>query len=149
MKRLLLLVAAAFALAWPVSAQAVATTESFPFETYVFACNGDLIYLSGTLLVVTTETATASGGFVYSSHFQPQGIRGVDLATGTTYIGTGLTRDISVIAPSGGFTTTFVNQFHIQATAGAESYIVSEIFHITYNANGELRAYVDNFRFIC
>jgi hypothetical protein len=149
MKKLLLLVAAMVALAWPTSAEAAATTESFPFETYVVACNGDLIYLSGTLLVVFTETATPSGGFVFSAHFQPQGIQGVDLVTGTTFIGTGLTRDLLVVAPSGGFTETFVNEFHIQATAGEESYIVSEVFHVTVNANGELTAFVDNFKATC
>jgi hypothetical protein len=149
MKKLLLFLATTLALALPVNAQAAATTESFQFETDVLACNGDLIHLSGTLLVVFTETATPSGGFVFSSHFQPQGIKGVDLVTGTKFIGTGLTRDLVVITPAGGFTEAFVNQFHIQATTGAESFIVSEVFHITVNANGELTAFVDNFRATC
>jgi hypothetical protein len=149
MKKLLILVAATVAFALPVSAQAAATVESVPFEADVLVCNGDVIHLSGTLLIVFTETATPSGGFVFSAHFQPQGLMGVDLVTGTRFIGTGLTRDIVVVSPAGGFTETFVNQFHIQATKGAESFIVSEVFHITANANGEITAFVDNFRATC
>jgi hypothetical protein len=149
MKKLLILVAATMALALPVSAQAAASVEQVPFDADVLACNGDVIHLSGTLLVVFTETATPSGGFVFSAHFQPQGVMGVDLVTGTKFIATGLTREITVVSPAGGFTDTFVNQFHIQATRGAESFIISEVFHITANANGEITAFVDNFRATC
>lgn len=149
MKKLLILVVATVALVSPVAAQAAATTERVPFEADVLACNGDVIHLSGTLLVVFTETATPSGGFVFSAHFQPQGVKGVDLVTGTKFIATGLTRDIVVVSPAGGFTETFVNQFHIQATTGEESFIVSQVFHITANANGDITAFVDNFRATC
>jgi hypothetical protein len=149
MKKLLILVAATVALALPVSAQAAASVERVPFDTDVLACNGDVIHLSGTLLVVFTETATPSGGFIFSAHFQPQGVKGVDLVTGTKFIATGLTREITVLSPPGGFTDTFVNRFHIQATRGEESFIISELFHITANANGEITAFVDNFRATC
>jgi hypothetical protein len=53
-----------------------------------------------------------------------------------------------LVAPRG-FTDAFVNQFHIQATTGEESFIVSEVLHITVNANGDLTASVDNFRATC
>lgn len=149
MRKLLLLLVATAALAAPVAAQASATTEKVPFDADVLACNGDVIHISGTLLSIFTETATPSGGFVVSSHFQPQGIKGVDLTTGTPYAATGLTRDILVVSPKGGSTETFVNQFHIQATRGAESFIVSEVFHVTVNANGDVTASVDNFSSTC
>jgi hypothetical protein len=149
MKKLLILVAALATLASPVSAQAAASVEQVPFEADVLACNGDVIHLSGRLLVVFTETATPSGGFMFSAHFQPQGVMGVDLVTGTRFIATGLTREITVLSPPGGFTDAFVNQFHIQATTGEESFIVSEVLHITVNANGDLTASVDNFRATC
>jgi hypothetical protein len=58
MKKLLILVAALATLASPVSAQAAASVEQVPFEADVLACNGDVIHLSGRLLVVFTETAT-------------------------------------------------------------------------------------------
>ena len=149
MRKLLLLLVTTAALAMPVAAQASATTEKVPFDADVLACNGDVIHISGTLLSIFTVTTTPSGGFVVSSHFQPQGIKGVDLTTGTPYVATGLTRDILVVSPSGGSTETFVNRFHIQATRGAQSFIVSEVFHITVNANGDVTAFVDNFSSTC
>ena len=149
MRKLLVLLITIAALAMPIAAQASATTERVPFDADVIACNGDTIHISGTLLAVFTETTTPSGGFVVSSHFQPQGIKGVDLTTGTKYIATGLTRDILVVSPAGGITETFVNRFHIQATTGAESFIVSEVFHITVNPNGDVTAFVDNFSSTC
>ena len=149
MRKVLVLLITIAALAMPLAAQASATTEKVPFDANVTACNGDVIHISGTLLSIFTETTTPSGGFIVSSHFQPQGIMGVDLTTGTRYVATGLTRDILVTSPSGGSTETFVNRFHIQATSGAESFIVSEVFHITVNANGDVTAFVDNFSSTC
>jgi hypothetical protein len=149
MRKLLLLLVTTAALAMPVATQASATTEKVPFDADVLACNGDVIHISGTLLNIFTVTTTPSGGFVVSSHFQPQGIKGVDLTTGTPYVATGLTRDILVVSPAGGSTETFVNRFHIQATRGAESFIVSEVFHITVNADGDVTAFVDNFSSTC
>ena len=149
MRKLLVLLFTIAALAMPAAAQAAATTEKVPFDADVIACNGDVIHISGTLLSIVTETMTPSGGFIVSSHFQPQGIKGVDLTTGTKYVATGLTRDIQVVSPSGGITETFVNRFHIQATTGAESFIVSEVFHITVNPNGDVTAFVDNFSSTC
>jgi hypothetical protein len=61
----------------PISAGATATTTTIPFNDQEILCNGDTLDLSGTLLLVTTETTTPSGGFVASFHFQPQGLKAV------------------------------------------------------------------------
>jgi hypothetical protein len=137
----LVLVAAAFAV--PVSAHAGTVTQIVDFNSAVTACNGDTIELSGQLLIVQTSTSTPSGGFVVSTHFQPQGISGTNLQTGAAYRGTGLTRDIVVTSPAGGTTTTFVNLFRVQAEAGGDSYIVSQLVHLTVSATGVLTASVD------
>lgn len=73
----------------------------------------------------------------------------MDLVTGTVFHATGLTRDLIVNSPPGGTTETFVNRFHIQATGGAESYIVSALFHITVTPDGTVRVEVDNFSSTC
>src|SRR5439155_2733739 len=125
------------------------TTATAPFQADVTACNGDTIRLSGQLLGVFTATANAAGGVVFSTHIQPQGVSGVDLQTGTAYRGTGLTRDQIVVGPSGVTTITLVNRFHIQATAGAESFDVSETLHITDQADGTVTAFVDKFSAPC
>jgi hypothetical protein len=149
MRRLLVILAVFGALAAPVSVQAGTTVERVPFDATFDLCNGNPIHLSGTLLSVFSETATPSGGLVLAFHFQPQGVTGVDLVTGTVFHAGGLTRDLIVNSPPGGSTETFVNRFHIQATRGAESFIVSELFHVTVTPDGTVTVFFDNFSSTC
>jgi hypothetical protein len=149
MRRLLVILAVVGALGAPVSAQAGTTVEQFTFDTTFPLCNGDLIHVSGPLLAVISETATPSGGEVVAFHFQPQGVTGVDLVTGMVFHATGLTRDLIVNSPPGGSTETFVNEFRIQATGGAESYIVTELFHVTVTPDGTVTVFFDNFASTC
>jgi len=149
MRRLLVILAAVGALAAPLGAQAGTTVQKQTFDDTFPLCNGDPIHLSGPLLAVISETATPSGGEVLAFHFQPQGVTGVDLVTGTVFHATGLTRDLIVNSPPGGSTETFVNRFHIQATGGAESYVVSELFHVTVTPDGTVTVFFDNFSSTC
>jgi hypothetical protein len=129
----------------PSAAQAATTTLTTPLQADIQACSGDTIRLSGQLLGVFTVNIDSAGGFVFSSHVQPQGIAGVGLQTGTKYLGTGLTLDLVVVNPIGGATFTFVNRFHIQATGGADSFDVSQTLHTTVRPDGTVTAFVDNF----
>ena len=149
MKRVLVILAVLAGFALAAGAQAATTVEHQTFDATFPICNGDLIHLSGPLLVTTTTTSTPSGGFVVAFHAQPQGVTGVDLSDGTVFHATGLTRDLSVSSPAGGVTETFVNQFHIQATGGAESFIVTELFHITLSPDGMVRSFFDTFSATC
>ena len=150
MLRLFALVGLIAALSVPAAAQAATTVEKTPFVGAVELCtSGDIVQLSGSLLVAFSETVTPSGGFMVASHFQPQGVSGVDTTTGTLYRATGLTRDLFVSSPAGGFTETFVNRFHIQATSAAESFIVTETFHITVSSTGSVRVLIDKFSATC
>lgn len=137
------------ALAAPIGAHAATTVQTQTFDATFPLCNGDPIHLSGPLLVVISETTTPSGGEVLAFHFQPEGVSGVDLVTGAVFRATGLTRDLIVSSPAGGSTETFVNQFHIQATGGGESFTVSELFHVTVTADGTVRVFFDNFSSTC
>jgi hypothetical protein len=144
MRRLLLILGLlCAAVAIPLSAQATTTVEQVTFEETFPLCNGDPIHISGTLLSTTTETTTPSGGHVFAFHFNPQGVTGVDLVTGTVFHATGLTRDLVVESPAGGTTETFVNLFHIQATGGEESFIGTDFFHITITPDGTVRVEVE------
>jgi hypothetical protein len=130
-------------MAVPLSAHASTTVERIPFDDTFPLCNGDPIHISGTLLATITDTTTRSGGHVFAFHFQPQGITGVDQVTGTVFHATGLTRDLIVESPRGGTTETFVNRFHIQATRGAQSFIVTDLFHITVTPDGTVRVEIE------
>jgi aspartate--ammonia ligase len=149
MRRLLVILGAVAALALPAAANAGTTVETITFDSTFPLCNGDLIQVSGPLLAVISDTSTPSGGEVVAFHFQPQGVTGVDLVTGTVFHATGLTRDIVVNSPPGGTTETFVNQFHIQATGGAQSFLVTELFHVTVTPDGTVTAFFDNFSSTC
>jgi hypothetical protein len=137
------------ALSVPAAAQAATTVQKVPFVGDVQLClSGDIVELSGTLLITSTATANPSGGFLFADQFQPQGISGVDTTTGTLYRGTGSTRDLFIVS-KGGVTETEVNHFHIQATTGAESFIVREVFHIVFGADGTQRVFLDKFSVVC
>jgi hypothetical protein len=144
LKRLLLLLGMAAGLTVIASAQAATTVEQVQFTQPVTLCNGDTIQLTGTLLVTTSTTSTPSGG-----HFQPQGVSGVDTTTGTVFHAVGLTRDLTVNSPPGGSNETFVNRFHIQATGGAQSFIVNELFHVTVTPDGSVRVTFDKASSTC
>jgi hypothetical protein len=148
-RRLLLVLGVVAAFAVPAGAQAATTIERIPFDTTQPLCNGDLVHVSGPLLAVMTVNQTRSGGEVIGIHFQPQGITGVDLSTGTVFHAVGLTRDLTVYSPPGGTTDTFVNRFHLQATAGEQSFIVSELLHVTVTPDGTVRTFFDNFSATC
>ncbi len=126
---------------------AVTTREIIPFEATITDC-GNTIQLSGEVLAIFTVTETPSGGLLVAAHFQPQRITGTD-ELGRLYIGTGLTRDITVRTPAGGETFTFVNRFHIVGTMGAPTFYDNETFHITVTPSGEIVAVVDNFSVEC
>jgi hypothetical protein len=142
--------AAAAALVAAAIAQATTTVEKTTFAADVTLCSsGDIVSISGPLLVVASTTATPSGGMVSTIHFQPQGVSGIDTTTGTMYRAVGLTREVTVNSPAGGFTDTFVNRFHIQATRGGESFKVTETFHITVSPDGTIRVEFDKFASTC
>jgi len=149
LRRLLPTLIVVGALAVVAGAQAGTTTSSFTFDSTFPLCNGDLIHVTGTVLDIETATQTPAGGEVVASHFQPQGVTGVDLTTGTVFHATGLTRDLFVSFPRGGSTETFVNNFHIQATGGAQSYVVFEVFHITETPDGTVTASFDKMYSTC
>jgi hypothetical protein len=149
MRRLLVSLGVVVAFGVPVTAQAATTVGQSTFEATFPICNGDLVRVSGPLATVTSVTTTSSGGVIMAVHFQPQGVTGINLSTGATFRATGVTRDLLVISPSGGITETFVNRFQLQATGGAESYIVSEVFHVTVSADGTVRVVFDKVSTSC
>ena len=150
MLRLLVFMGMVVALCVPVAAQAATTTQKIAFEGDVELCtSGDIVHVSGPILATTTTTVTPSGGLLAAFHVQPQGISGVDTTTGTMYRAVGLTRDVSVTSPPGGYTETFINRFHIQATTGAESFLVSEVFHVTISPDGSVRVEFDKLSATC
>jgi hypothetical protein len=144
---------AAALLLTPTAAQsAVVLNESFPVTIEVFVpCAaggaGELVVLEGNLHGLITVTENANHLSI-KTHFQPQGISGTGLTTGDKYQATGVTQDHFKIG-IGAETFTFVNNFRIIGQGPGNNFLVHQTFHLTFNANGQLTATVDNFSVEC
>lgn len=157
LSRAAVLAALVLAVFTPSSASAQATTSTtninFPIilGAWVPCANngsGELVTLTGSLHAQFHLTLTPGGGFVFKSHANPQGVSGTGAFTGTKYEGTGVTQ--SQFGASGlPFHATFVNNFRLIGQGRGGNLTVHQNFHITVNANGELTAFVDNFRYEC
>lgn len=128
--------------------------QILPFSTQVYIpCAaggaGEFVEISGNLHVVFHVTINGNNAII-KSHAQPQGISGVGMTTGLMYQATGVTQDISKSSASNGqYAYSFVNNFRIIGQGPGNNYIVQNLFHVTFNANGELTAEVDNFTSEC
>jgi hypothetical protein len=105
---------------------------------------GEVVFLTGNLHILLRFNMDQAGGIHAASHFQPQGISGTGQTTGDKYQATGVEFNAKV-----GVEETFVNNFRIIGQGNGNNFLIHETFHITFNANGILRASVDNFSVDC
>jgi hypothetical protein len=108
---------------------------------------GDFVVLSGNLHILSHTTFDGRGGLHAKLHFQPQGITGFSLTNGAKYNATGVTQYKDNFKV--GVQSTYINNFNIIGQGQASDYRVHENVHITINANGQVKASVDNFRITC
>ena len=111
---------------------------------------GELVDLSGrlhTLITFTINGNNVSG----MAHFQPQGLSGTGETTGDKYQATGVTKDTSFkfSFQNGQAQQTFVNNFRIIGQGPGNNYLVHEVAHVTFNANGTLTVFHDSFSIDC
>src|SRR6266513_3183805 len=103
---------------------------------------GELVDLSGplhTLITFTINGNNVSG----TAHFQPQGLSGTGETTGDKYQATGVTKASSFKGSfqNGQFTQTYVNNFRIIGSGSGNNFIVNEVLHVTFNANGTVTVF--------
>src|SRR5213082_1836238 len=111
---------------------------------------GELVDLSGplhTLITFTINGNNVSG----TAHFQPQGLSGTGETTGDKYQATGVTKDTSfkLSLQNAQANQTFVNNFRIIGQGPGNNYLVHEVAHVTFNANGTLTVFHDSFSIDC
>ena len=127
---------------------------SFPVNIGVFIpCAaggaGEVVFLSGNLHSLFHSTVNGNN-FKIKIHNQPQGISGTGLTTGDKYQGTGVTQEtFGGSFVNGQLSDTFVNNFRIIGQGRGNNLLIHQTFHITFNANGELTAFVNNFTSDC
>ena len=157
MRGLLTLVAVAAAstvMATTAAHAEVTVNESVPLDLAVFVpCAndgaGEIVVLNGDLHVLASfqiNENNVSG----KTHFQPQGVSGVGLATGDRYQGTGVTQgEFKSSLQNGQANSTSVNNFRIIGSGRGNNFLVHSTFHFTISAQGELTALADNFTVEC
>ena len=145
--------AAAVALATANIAQAaVSSNVSAPLATSAFVpCAdggaGEVVNLTGSLHILTTETFDSAGGVHGTLLFNPQGVSGVGSVSGVAYRGTGAT--LSTFTSTVGAVSTLVNNFRIVGAGGAATLQVHENVAVVVNANGTVTASVDHVVVTC
>ena len=129
----------------------VNVSEDFTgFAVFVSCANhgaGELVVFTGNLHILFTTTFDAKGGVHFSTHFQPQGLRGIGVVTGDSYQATGVTQDH--FNGKIGQTFTAVNNFRIIGTGPGNNYLVHSVDHYTVNANGTVTAVHDSLSSEC
>jgi hypothetical protein len=124
----------------------------FDLEEFVNCANGgagEVIELSGSLhvLIVSNVNNNRVSGI---SHFQPQGVQGTGQSTGDLYNATGITQDhFSGSLVNGQYTATFINNYRLIGQGPGNNYLIHQTVHVTFNANGEPTASVDNTTIDC
>ncbi len=150
MKRLVALVACVLLLGLVALPVASATTdrETIPFRTTVRSCSGELVRVSGELLLISHFTEDSGGGFHFHFTLVPRHVRGVS-PSGVSYKAVGGDRFTSNVSGSGTETFTNTDQFLLISEGSEDNLLVRFTFHITVNANGEVTTVVDNFSEKC
>ena len=137
---------------FPAYAQGISfhDREIVPFETFVIACNGEEVFLSGELLLISHTTIDAHGAFHSEFTLVPRHVRGVGSLSGTQYKAVGGHRshfnEDSDFAP---FNFTNTDMFNLVSQGGSDNLQGKFTIHVTVNANGEVTAEVENFSEKC
>ena len=124
--------------AFPAYAQAFTITERFiePFETFVVACNGEEVFLSGELLLIFHTTIDDRGGIHDKFTLVPRHVRGVGSA-GTLYKVVGGQRShFNADADFAPLNITETTMFNVVSHGGSDNLQIKVTFHVTVNANG-------------
>jgi hypothetical protein len=132
MRRLLVILGLAGALIAPLSSEAGTTVSRDTLDFTGTICNGDVVHVTGTQVVVLSDTLT---------NVRSQDLTGVDLTTGTVYHGANSFFDQPITTPSGTSVETFSQDLRL-AAPGGESFTATGLFHATATPDGTLRVFL-------
>jgi hypothetical protein len=111
---------------------------------------GEVVDLSGTLIVFSHTTITPNGDEFIKFRFQPQRVKGIGQTTGDVYKGTGVTQgQIHFHADGLPITDTFINNFRIIGPGPGNNYLEHFTVHVTINEKGQLTSEVSNISIVC
>ena len=138
MKSLILSFVALFCLTAIAQAQPATVVSDQPIAFEIAnPCNGEIVFVSGTLHTVSHTTATPSGGFQFSSTTTGRKLVGV-AADGTRYrvIYNQTFASRSSASPANNFTAP--TTFHLISMGDDQNFIQHATVHATFTPSGEL-----------
>jgi hypothetical protein len=137
----------AAALVWlslPSAPLLAATSTKIPLD-FIRSndCTGEQVKLSGTIHLVSQ---TQRDGSVVG-HFNYQNVSGVGLTSATTYRAS--TVDSFRLKAPFPSDITSVSSLHLIGQGTEDNLLVNVLFHVTVDANGEVRASIDDLSIQC
>ena len=132
-----------------VAAAAAAASQTVPVSGVVFdPCSGQNWAFTGKAHFVASFTPDSSGGIHLDLQDNASEIKLTNLVTGQQGVGTE-TDHFTVNVPAPANEATLNGQF-TEITAGpTDNFIVVYLIHVTFNANGTMTAFVNNFTARC
>jgi hypothetical protein len=127
-----------------VNANAQSSSQFLPFYSYQNVC-GDDVYFEGGFHFIINDVQSVNGNYHYKYHINAKGT-GVGASGAKYQWNDAINYSFSANA---GTTYTFTQTWSLIGQGAAPNLKMSVTYHFTINANGELTAYVDNYRFTC
>ena len=97
---------------------------------------GEVVAISGELVISNHETVDADGGSHTRQMMRPQNVAGVGATSGMNYRGTGMAFMSEGVADDGGSVYTFVNNFRIIGQGPGNNLLVHLVAHQSTSADG-------------
>ena len=137
------LIASLFLHVSPVSALG-ATSTDLPFDFLRSAdCTGEIVEISGTIHMLNQIQADGS----IMGHFNYLNVSGVGLTSGNTYQANAVDHfRLSAPFPS---SITSARSFLLISRGSSSNLLVTALYHITVNANGEVATSIDDLTMQC
>jgi hypothetical protein len=138
----------------PAQAGATVYKDHYEFTVewidYVPCANdwaGEAVWVSGTYRVTAHTTFDNRGGWHSMYHVVSKNLQGVGLTSGDKYQGKYVYR--GSFHAKKGYTDTFKDSFKLIGQGPGNNLMYSFQWHITVNANGEVTAVVENWKWVC
>ena len=123
-------------------------TEDFDFVVPVSeGCTGEEVHVYGPIDVVVQTTTDAQGNTHLVTHYSPH-LTAVGLTSGTRYLAVGPTQIVSFDA-GGPAVFNVANIIITVAPGSGDNFVLTEVVHVTLNANGEVTVEFDRINVAC
>lgn len=135
-----------------VSAQAIAfhSREIVPFELVDIGCNGEAVFFSGELLLISQTTFDSRGGVHYQDKLVPKNVRGVGSLTGAQYKAVGGDRaHFNAASGDAPYNFTETSMYKLVSQGSSDNLQIKLTLHTTVNAKGETTSEVEHFSSRC